>query len=56
MVLASASSATPMIRAMATGKTIDPRVALADVDTMQADVADMKSRADVVIVSMHQRH
>ena len=34
-------------------KDFDPRVALADVDTMQADVADMKSRADVVIVSMH---
>lgn len=34
-------------------KDVDARVALADVDTMQADVAEMKNRADVVIVSMH---
>ncbi len=34
-------------------KDVDPRVALADVKTMQADVRRMKEHADVVIVSMH---
>lgn len=31
----------------------DPRVAVADVETMQRDVRAMRERADVVIVSMH---
>jgi len=34
-------------------KDIDPRVAIADPDVMTADVRNLKSRADVVIVSMH---
>ncbi len=34
-------------------KDVDPRVALANVAAMQADVASMKTRADVVVVSMH---
>ena len=34
-------------------KDTDPRIALADVERMKADVANMKERADVVIVSMH---
>ena len=34
-------------------RDIDPRVALANGDVMKSDVADMRKRADVVIVSMH---
>lgn len=34
-------------------KDVDPRVALADITTMRADVNRLKRRADVVIVSMH---
>jgi poly-gamma-glutamate capsule biosynthesis protein CapA/YwtB (metallophosphatase superfamily) len=34
-------------------KDIDSRVAIADVDVMKSDVATLRKRADVVIVSMH---
>jgi poly-gamma-glutamate synthesis protein (capsule biosynthesis protein) len=34
-------------------KDVDARVAVADVEVMKSDVADMVKRADVVIVSMH---
>jgi poly-gamma-glutamate capsule biosynthesis protein CapA/YwtB (metallophosphatase superfamily) len=34
-------------------KDVDPRIAVLDVDSMRADVASMKSRADVILVSMH---
>ncbi|HEY3740930.1 MAG TPA: CapA family protein [Bryobacteraceae bacterium] len=32
---------------------IDPRIAMLDIDQMRRDVADMKRRAEVIVVSMH---
>jgi poly-gamma-glutamate synthesis protein (capsule biosynthesis protein) len=34
-------------------KDVDARVAVANVDALRRDIADLKQRADVVIVSMH---
>lgn len=34
-------------------KDTDPRIALLDIEAMRADVASMKLRADVILVSMH---
>jgi poly-gamma-glutamate synthesis protein (capsule biosynthesis protein) len=34
-------------------KDTDPRIAVLDIDAMRADVAAMKTRADVTLVSMH---
>jgi poly-gamma-glutamate synthesis protein (capsule biosynthesis protein) len=34
-------------------KDVDPRIALADIDALKRDVAALRQRADVVIVSMH---
>ncbi len=34
-------------------KDTDPRIAVLNIDAMRADVAAMKTRADVVVVSMH---
>jgi poly-gamma-glutamate synthesis protein (capsule biosynthesis protein) len=34
-------------------KDVDPRISMLDVNRMRADVADMRKRADAVIVSMH---
>jgi poly-gamma-glutamate synthesis protein (capsule biosynthesis protein) len=34
-------------------RDVDPRIALLDIEAMRADVASMKTRADVILVSMH---